>query len=423
MSRNVYRNSLKKEFRTFSLLIDTNSNRSIESSSTRFSSNKSRNLKKKPIKICTIIHKKETLSNLNKRVCITENKIPTFQSSQKKLLSQIKQILSLPEIDINVLKSKCSMGISQSYPIYRSVIWKYITEIYPQEKLNAKKIINNRRQKYIKQCEILEYKIKNNNKFTENEIEIYHQIKLDVPRTMPESKFFNNNKIKNMLTRILFIWSLNNPKYSYVQGLNDLCIPFFVVYFNAYFKNITLDKVLLLTDDDLNIISNTYLKEIECDIYASFSFLLNKLKNNYINGFPGIKLMLKKLNNLIKISDYELYTHLNKQLNKYNESNMHFAFKWFYCYLIRELDIKSLILLWDSYLCTENSWDNLHIYVCKNILFNFKKEILEIKDFYDILMYLQNIPLKTFNIFKIKEIIDKALQDKIIYSDVIDAVK
>ena len=112
-----------------------------------------------------------------------------------------------------------------------------------------------------------------------------------------------------------------------------------------------------------------------------------------------------------------------KFLNKYNEKNVHYAFKWFYCYLIRELNIKSLVLLWDCYLCTENSWDNLHIYVCKNILFNFKKEILEIKDFYDIIMYLQNIPLKTFNTSKIKEIISNAFQDRMLYGDIIDAFK
>ena len=344
-------------------------------------------------------------------------------SSNKIKINQIKQILSMPEININNLKLKCNTGISQKYPIYHAVIWKYITEIYPPEKCNAFIKIKNRRLNYKKNCEFYEKNIKNINLLTETNQEIYKQILKDVPRTMQKYSFFKTNLIQKMLTRILFIWSLNNPKYSYVQGLNDLCVPFIIIYFNEYFNKYSIEQLLLLTDKDINIFPKKYFHEIEADIYASFSFLLNKLKNNYINEQPAIKLMVKKLNNLIKISDYEIYTHLNNnKLNNYNESTMQFAFKWFYCYLIRELDIKSLIYLWDCYLCGENTWNNLHIYVCKNILFDFKKEILEIKDFYDIMLYLQNLPLKNYDIDKIKVILDKAYKDKILYDDIINTV-
>ena len=349
--------------------------------------------------------------------------------SDKKKITQIKQILSMPEISISNLKLKCSTGITQKYPIFHAVIWKYITEIYPSDKSEALIKIKNRRSKYIKNCEYYEKIVKKTNLLNENNQEVYKQILKDVPRTMQKYSFFKTNIIQKMLTRILFIWSLNNPKYSYVQGLNDLCIPFIIVYFNEYFHKLSIDELLLLTDKDINVFPKKCLQEIEADIYASFSFLLNKLKKNYINEQPEIKLMLKKLNNLIKITDYEMYDHLSNKnnlninnYNNYSESTMHYAFKWFYCYLVRELDIKTLIYLWDCYLCEENTWNNLHIYVCKNILFDFKKDILEIKDFYDVIIYLQNLPLKYYDINKIKTILDKAYKDKILYDDVINTI-
>lgn len=37
-----------------------------------------------------------------------------------------------------------------------------------------------------------------------------------------------------MLVRVLFIWNMRHPASGYVQGINDIVTPFFVVYLNEY---------------------------------------------------------------------------------------------------------------------------------------------------------------------------------------------
>ena len=66
---------------------------------------------------------------------------------------------------------------------------------------------------------------------------------------MPEYKFFQSAIIQNMLKRILYIWSLRHPASGYVQGFNDLCVPFFIVYFNDKFSDLKIEQ-LLNTDNE-----------------------------------------------------------------------------------------------------------------------------------------------------------------------------
>ena len=40
-----------------------------------------------------------------------------------------------------------------------------------------------------------------------------------------------------MFERILFIWSIRHPASGYVQGINDLVTPFFVVFLTEYISN------------------------------------------------------------------------------------------------------------------------------------------------------------------------------------------
>jgi len=39
-----------------------------------------------------------------------------------------------------------------------------------------------------------------------------------------------------MLIRILFIWSLRHPASGYVQGINDLCAPFILVFLAEFIE-------------------------------------------------------------------------------------------------------------------------------------------------------------------------------------------
>ena len=40
--------------------------------------------------------------------------------------------------------------------------------------------------------------------------------------------------MRQSLERILYVWAIRHPASGYVQGINDLAIPFFQVFLAAY---------------------------------------------------------------------------------------------------------------------------------------------------------------------------------------------
>ena len=58
----------------------------------------------------------------------------------------------------------------------------------------------------------------------------YFQIHIDIPRMSPLIALFQQKTVQEMFERILFIWAIRHPASGYVQGINDLVTPFFVVF-------------------------------------------------------------------------------------------------------------------------------------------------------------------------------------------------
>jgi hypothetical protein len=46
----------------------------------------------------------------------------------------------------------------------------------------------------------------------------------------PLIALFQQTTVQEMFERILFIWAIRHPASGYVQGINDLVTPFYVVF-------------------------------------------------------------------------------------------------------------------------------------------------------------------------------------------------
>ena len=75
----------------------------------------------------------------------------------------------------------------------------------------------------------------------EEELKTFRQIQKDIPRTMPESSLFQNERIQFMLTRVLYIWSLRYPQ---VVMFKDLMIYGFLFLLFIFWKNFLI-KILI----------------------------------------------------------------------------------------------------------------------------------------------------------------------------------
>jgi hypothetical protein len=53
----------------------------------------------------------------------------------------------------------------------------------------------------------------------------------------PILSIFQQVVVQELFERILFIWAIRHPASGYVQGINDLVTPFFVVFLSEFIEN------------------------------------------------------------------------------------------------------------------------------------------------------------------------------------------
>ncbi|WPK26046.1 hypothetical protein PUMCH_003391 [Australozyma saopauloensis] len=252
---------------------------------------------------------------------------------------------------------------------------------------------------------------------------LYHQIKIDVKRTNPSMPLYSLAATQQSLKKILYLWAVRHPASGYVQGINDLCTPFYQIFLGNYIwqlqrkaahktgapddsplfipgilddndtqEQLILEDPKLMTytaeNFDPSRISDRVTAIIEADTYWCLARLLENITDNYINEQPGIHRQVSDLRNLILKIDPELLQHFEAEGIEF----IQFLFRWMNCLLMREVSVGLIIRMWDTYLSeTPLGFNLFHVYVCAAFLIKFSAELKE-KDFQDILLFLQNPP-------------------------------
>ncbi|XP_010011651.1 PREDICTED: TBC1 domain family member 22A-like, partial [Nestor notabilis] len=139
--------------------------------------------------------------------------------------------------------------------------------------------------------------------------------------------------------RILFIWAIRHPASGYVQGINDLVTPFFVVFVCEYIEEEEVENF------DVSSLPEEVLQNIEADSYWCMSKLLDGIQDNYTFAQPGIQKKVKMLEELVSRIDEQVHRHLDQHEVKY----LQFAFRWMNNLLMREVPLRCTIRLWDTY--------------------------------------------------------------------------
>lgn len=207
------------------------------------------------------------------------------------------------------------------------------------------------------------------------------------------------------LKRLLYIWANRHPACGYVQGINDLCVPFIITFLNDHFPGTTW---LLLSPDmvcelDWESVDASVLDEVEADTYYCISRLLDGIQDHYTTDQPGIQRMVKKLEDLVRRTDAELYNHIQQEGLLF----LQFAFRYMNCLLIREFSMRTIIRLWDTYLSETNGFDVFHVYVCAVFIKMSHDDLID-KDFQSMLLYLQNPPTDNWTEQDVEELLSQA---------------
>ena len=205
-------------------------------------------------------------------------------------------------------------------------------------------------------------------------------INLDLSRTFQELSLFHDEKIKNKLSHILFVWSKENSDVGYQQGMNDILSIIFLALYPYYFKNENInDKKDIINAKSLYLFFHDE-DEFESDLYICFDKAMKKgIKKFYefefeekekqdifISSLCLFKEEIKNINEEIntplnircsmiineklKRLDYQLYKH-------FNEIGLNctiFLQRWLKCVFNREFELKNILIIWDAIFSSSN---------------------------------------------------------------------
>jgi hypothetical protein len=97
---------------------------------------------------------------------------------------------------------------------------------------------------------------------------------------------------------------------------------------------------------DPAVLPPAVLAAVEADSFWCLSRLLDGIQDNYITAQPGIQRSVKRMAELVKLIDAPLSEHLATQGVEF----MQFASRWMNCLLMREISVKNIMRMWDTYL-------------------------------------------------------------------------
>jgi len=143
---------------------------------------------------------------------------------------------------------------------------------------------------------------------------------------------------------------------------------------------------------------------VEADCYWCYTRLMDDIQDHYTFSQPGLQRMVTRLEDLIKRIDTELYHHLDQEGIHF----LQFGFRWMNCLLIREVPLKSLIRVWDTYVSEEvGGFENFHVYVCAVIVKTFREKLMKMK-FQELIMFLQDMPTSDWSDEDVEPILSQA---------------
>ncbi|XP_057457863.1 GTPase-activating protein GYP1 [Lotus japonicus] len=276
----------------------------------------------------------------------------------------------------------------------RPTVWRLLLGYAPPNSDRREGVLRRKRLEYL-DCVSQYYDIPDTER-SEDEINMLRQIAVDCPRTVPDVSFFQQQQVQKSLERILYAWAIRHPASGYVQGINDLVTPFFVVFLSEYLEG-SIDNW------SMSDLSSDEISNVEADCYWCLSKLLDGMQDHYTFAQPGIQRLVFKLKELVRRIDDPVSTHMENQGLEF----LQFAFRWFNCLLIREIPFNMVTRLWDTYLAEGDALPDFLVYIFASFLLTWSDKLQKL-DFQDLVMFLQHLPTQDWTHQELEMVLSRA---------------
>lgn len=316
------------------------------------------------------------------------------KDKEKDSLRRFQKMLARKYINMDDLKELARQGIP---PEVRAIVWKIMLGYIPLRRDLRDQAVSAKRERYT-QLVSLHWQKGVLPEFQN----VLRDIDADVPRTFPRGliELFEKEAMREMLRRLLFIYAVSHPKRGYWQGLNDLLVPFIVVFL-AFSLGDSILQLNHLSNEELNRALEAH--HIEADVYWCSCYFLRSIQHNYVIRAPEIDInsSFDKMKSLLAISNPQLLTHMDRLGLDF----VFFGCRWLICMLIREFSLDNVARLWDTYLSHGSSLFVFHQYFCVSYLQSFATPLLQCDDISSALMMLNNPPTDDWSTAKIDALI------------------
>jgi len=303
-------------------------------------------------------------------------------------------------LSLSDIGQKCKKGKLNSE--FRPTVYKILLNILPYDKPGSwKKLIQDQREVYYTKLNNLLSQNENILKFINchsikgtktyediycllppSEKELLSLIKLDIDRTFQDLDLFHNEKIKELLTKILYVNSKDNPDPSYCQGMNEILGTLFFAFLPSIrYNKFTKEQNVAENNGNITNLEMLYYyivdeDHFEADLFTVYSELMSRdltllytyNDDKYRNKNNSVTYDLKNLTteDLIKSEESDLlkrikkifYIYLKKDKKYFDflfgniEPNL-FLLRWILCMLDREISLKNVMWIWDCILFYE----------------------------------------------------------------------
>jgi hypothetical protein len=302
---------------------------------------------------------------------------------------QIEELLNEPELDVNSLRRLTWHGAPTHL---RPTVWQLLLEYLPYNLARREATRERKRNEYNQYIhEIYDNKSQHQ---TEKHRRDLRQIDEDLPRTQPPIPIFRLATVRDLLRRVLYIWSVRNPASGYVQGINDILSILLMVFLQPSVSFDVVSESGELPDN---------LKEIESDCYWCLTTLMHSIQDFFFPSSPGIQRAVLRIQEIVQRIDTKLYEHLQAQ----DVEMLQFAFRWFNCALVREFEMSLVFRLWDALLSEQEGFSKFMIYICAALILKWADRLKK-SNFQDIILLLQNLPTSTWTERDLEELLSQA---------------
>nr|XP_045625969.1 TBC1 domain family member 22B-like isoform X3 [Procambarus clarkii] len=357
-----------------------------------------------PTIACSDAHATEIVShpvvnNIHSSVGVLSYSPP---SNERDMAKQEKflELISSNSTNLSELRKLSWSGIP---PSVRAVTWRLLNGYLPANAERREDTLKRKREEYwsfVKQY----YDTRHEDIYQDT----FRQIHIDIPRMSPLVPLFQQIIVQQMFERILYIWAIRHPASGYVQGINDLVTPFFIVFLHE-----VVPKEEKLDTYDVELVAEEDRAVVEADSFWCMSKLLDGIQDNYTFAQPGIQTKVQQLGELMKRIDVNLHQHLDRHEIDY----LQFSFRWFNNLLMREMPLGCTVRLWDTLHAEPDGFSHFVLYVCAAFLKYFSHHLMAQRDFQGLMLLLQNLPTSSWSDSEISLLVAEAFRLKYMFAD------